>query len=106
MPCVRGFSIGCPLATIALETTPDDDAIRAALAEGFSIICARMSGALAGAGMPKTQAAGVAALMVSSFEGALLQARVAGSVQTMRDTADVLMGLLRLALGQREAKNT
>jgi len=56
--------------------------------------------------MPKTQAAGVVALMVSSFEGALLQARVAGSVQTMRDTADALMGLLRLALGQREAKNT
>jgi TetR/AcrR family transcriptional repressor of lmrAB and yxaGH operons len=40
-------------------------------------------------------------LIVSAYEGALLQARVAGSVQAMRDTSEALVGLLRLALGQR-----
>ena len=96
-----GFASGCPLATIALESTPDDDAIRAALAEGFASIRTRLADALAGAGMAKAQARGAAALIVSAYEGALLQARVAGSVQAMRDTSEALIGLLRLALAER-----
>ena len=93
-----GFASGCPLATIALESTPDDDAIRAALAEGFATIRTRLADALAGAGMAQAQARGAAALIVSAYEGALLQARVAGSVQAMHDTSEALIGLLRLAL--------
>ena len=96
-----GFASGCPLATIALESTPDDDAIRAALAEGFASIRTRLADALAGAGMAQAQARGAAALIVSAYEGALLQARVAGSVQAMRDTSEALIGLLRLALAER-----
>jgi TetR/AcrR family transcriptional repressor of lmrAB and yxaGH operons len=96
-----GFASGCPLATIALESTPDDEAIRAALAKGFATIRTRLAVALAGAGMAPAQARGAAALIVSAYEGALLQARVAGSVQAMRDTSEALVGLLRLALGQR-----
>jgi TetR/AcrR family transcriptional repressor of lmrAB and yxaGH operons len=96
-----GFASGCPLATIALESTPDDDAIRAALAEGFASIRTRLADALAGAGMAQVQARGAAALIVSAYEGALLQARVAGSVQAMRDTSEALIGLLRLALAER-----
>lgn len=93
-----GFSSGCPLATIALESTPEDAAIRAALADGFATIRGRLADALAGAGLPPDQARGAAALIVSSYEGALLQARVAGSVQAMGDTAAALTGLLRMAL--------
>lgn len=96
-----GFASGCPLATIALESTPDDDAIRAALAEGFASIRTRLADALAGAGIAQAQARGAAALIVSAYEGALLQARVAGSVQAMRDTSEALIGLLRLALAER-----
>lgn len=96
-----GFASGCPLATIALESTPDDDAIRAALAEGFATIRTRLADALASAGMAQVQARSAAALIVSAYEGALLQARVAGSVQAMRDTSEALIGLLRLALAER-----
>lgn len=96
-----GFASGCPLATIALESTPDDLAIRAALSEGFASIRTRLADALAGAGMAQAQARGAAALIVSAYEGALLQARVAGSVQAMRDTSEALIGLLRLALAER-----
>lgn len=96
-----GFASGCPLATIALESTPDDDAIRAALAEGFATIRTRLADALAGAGLAQAQARGAAALIVSAYEGALLQARVAGGVQAMHDTSEALIGLLRLALAER-----
>lgn len=98
-----GFSSGCPLATIALESTPEDAAIRAALADGFATIRGRLADALAGAGLPPDQARGAAALIVSSYEGALLQARVAGSVQAMGDTAAALTGLLRMALSPPRA---
>ena len=98
-----GFASGCPLATIALESTPDDEAIRAALAKGFATLRARLSEALTGVGVAPAQARGVAALIVSSYEGALLQARVAGNVQAMRDTSEALVALLQLALGQRSA---
>lgn len=96
-----GFASGCPLATIALESTPDDEAIRAALAGGFSAIRTRLADALAGAGISHEQARGAAALIVSAYEGALVQARVAGNVQAMRDTSEALVGLLRLALDGR-----
>ena len=96
-----GFASGCPLATIALESTPDDEAIRAALAGGFSAIRTRLADALAGAGITHEQARGAAALIVSAYEGALVQARVAGNVQAMRDTSEALVGLLRLALDGR-----
>ena len=96
-----GFASGCPLATIALESTPNDDAIRGALAVGFASIRTRLADALAAAGMAQAQARGAAALIVSAYEGALLQARVAGSVQAMRDTSEALFGLLRQALAER-----
>ena len=51
-------------------------------------------------------ARGAAALIVSAYEGALVQARVAGTVQAMRDTSEALVGLLRLALGGRNTPNT
>lgn len=100
-----GFASGCPLATIALESTPDDEAIRAALADGFAAIRTRLADALAGAGMAHEQARGAAALIVSAYEGALVQARVAGDVQAMRDTSEALVGLLGLAMGRRDATN-
>lgn len=96
-----GFASGCPLASIALESTPDDEAIRAALADGFTAIRTRLADALARAGMAHEQARGGAALIVSAYEGALVQARVAGKVQAMSDASEALVGLLRLSLGRR-----
>lgn len=92
------FESGCPLATVALESTPDDDALRAALADGFGAIRARLGALLTGAGLSEGKARSTAALMVSAYEGSLIQSRVAGSVQTMHDTTDALLDLLRLQL--------
>lgn len=93
-----GFASGCPLATIALESTPQDTAVRAALANGFAAIRERMSHALQGAGVEATRARNLAALIVSAYEGALVQARVAGNVDAMRHTSDALMDMVRLSL--------
>lgn len=93
-----GFEQGCPLASIALESTPDDAAIRAALADGFSSIRTHLAEALHNAGIAPARSANLAALMVSAYEGALLQARVAGQVQAIQNTTEALVDLIRLSL--------
>jgi TetR/AcrR family transcriptional repressor of lmrAB and yxaGH operons len=96
-----GFERGCPLATIALESSPADTEIRHALAQGFAAIRTRLEAALVGSGLSAARARGLAALIVSAYEGALLQARVAGTVQPMRDTAEALIGLVQHNLKER-----
>lgn len=93
-----GFASGCPLATIALESTPQDLAIRAALAHGFTAVRQRLAVGMQAAGIDTQRAANLAALMVSAYEGALLQARVAGNVDAMRGTTEALMDLVRASL--------
>jgi TetR/AcrR family transcriptional repressor of lmrAB and yxaGH operons len=96
-----GFARGCPLATIALESGPDDDRIRQALAVGFASLRARLQAALVASGVQDARSRGLAALIVSAYEGALMQARVAGSIQPMRDSADALIDLVEGALAAR-----
>jgi TetR/AcrR family transcriptional regulator, lmrAB and yxaGH operons repressor len=93
-----GFDRGCPLATVALETTSEDEALRHALAQGFAAMRARLKQVLEQSGMAAASARACAALIVSAYEGALLQARVAGSAQVMRDTSQALMAMVRLSL--------
>jgi TetR/AcrR family transcriptional repressor of lmrAB and yxaGH operons len=56
---------------------------------------------LAGAG--RTTAHRLALLIVSAYEGALLQARVAGSVKPVADTAAMLVELVREEVGPGRA---
>ena len=93
-----GFERGCPLATIALESGPEDESIRRALAQSFATVRERLAALLIDAGLPADKASGLAALIVSAYEGALLQARVAGSVQAMRECSATLMALVRMSL--------
>ncbi|OFA02913.1 TetR/AcrR family transcriptional regulator [Duganella sp. HH101] len=92
-----GFQRGCPLATVALESEVDDVAIRKALADGFAAIRERLALALQASGKI-ANAAGLAALIVAAYEGALLQARVAGSVAPMELVSATLFPLLRTQL--------
>lgn len=71
------FERGCTLATVALETTAEDSAIRSALAEVFAQIRQGLGGLLTGAGVEAGRAGSLAALVVVACEGALMQARVA-----------------------------
>lgn len=89
-----GFERGCPLAAVALESTPDDQAIRAALARGFAMFRERLAQVLEQAGVDATRSSGLAALVVSAYEGALMQARVAGDAQPLRATTETLLAIV------------
>jgi TetR/AcrR family transcriptional regulator, lmrAB and yxaGH operons repressor len=100
-----GFTSGCPLATIALESTPDDLQIRAALATGFGQFRSKIAAALVQQGHRQAQADAVAALIVSAYEGGLMQARVSQSVEPMRQVAlalECLFAGLRASTPTRE----
>lgn len=89
-----GFEIGCPLATVALETTPADVELRTALAQGFDALRRRIVQALVLVGHDEVRAQGLAALMVAAYEGGLLQARVANDVAPMLQATETLLLLL------------
>jgi TetR/AcrR family transcriptional regulator, lmrAB and yxaGH operons repressor len=89
-----GFERGCPLAAVALESTAEDEAIRLALARGFAMLRERLTQVLSQAGVAAARAPGLAALAVSAYEGALMQARVAGNVQALQATTDTLLALV------------
>jgi TetR/AcrR family transcriptional repressor of lmrAB and yxaGH operons len=91
-----GFECGCPLATVALESTPDDPQLRAALAQAFARMRERIAQALEQAGEPRESAQGLAALIVATYEGGLLQARVAQSTQPIEQATHTLLSLLTL----------
>ena len=98
---VSGYERGCPLATIALESAPDDIAIRETLAKGFAAIRDRLGHTLQQAGIEPSRAHSLAALTVSAYEGALVQARVAGNVDAMQATSQALLDLVRMSLPPR-----
>ena len=100
------FERGCPLATIALESTPDDVGIRQALATGFARIRDRLAATLVAAGMDVPAARDMAALVVSAYEGALLQARVAGRTDSMQHTSQALLLLLQRSLQANSPADT
>jgi AcrR family transcriptional regulator len=89
-----GFERGCPLGTVALESTPADVEIRAALAHGFGAVRDRLTALLWRAGAAPDRAAGLAAMIVATYEGALMQARVAGTVAPMSHACATLLRLL------------
>ncbi|WP_426106707.1 TetR/AcrR family transcriptional regulator [Massilia sp. TSP1-1-2] len=91
-----GYENGCPLATIALETTAADVEIRAALGAGFSMIRVRMADALLRAGYASASANALAALLLAAYEGGLLQARAAGTPEPMNLVGEALLSLLTL----------
>jgi TetR/AcrR family transcriptional regulator, lmrAB and yxaGH operons repressor len=89
----QNYELGCPLATVALETVAADVDLRQAIAESFLRIRQALADALRNAGI--TNSKPLAALVVSAFEGALMQARVAQSPKPLRDALEALLPMLR-----------
>ena len=89
-----GFELGCPLAGVALESTAADTELRQVLAEAFATLRTRLAAVLAGGGIAPRRAATLATLSVAAYEGALMQARVAGDRKPMADTVEALLALI------------
>jgi TetR/AcrR family transcriptional regulator, lmrAB and yxaGH operons repressor len=87
------YELGCPLATVALETVAADIELRLAISNSFSRIRQALSNALQNAGIANSKP--LAALVVSAFEGGLMQARVAQSPKPLRDALEALIPMLR-----------
>lgn len=87
------FERGCPLAAVALESGPEDHQIRAALANAFMVIRQALQQQLQRHDYPQPQ--GLAALFVALYEGGLLQARVAGSSEPLKQAVTTLLDLTR-----------
>jgi len=92
------FERGCPLAVVALESGPQDLALRQALSRGFERLRDRLARHLHEAGLPQARAHGHAALIVAAYEGALIQARVAGHSQPLVDCTETLADLIEREL--------
>lgn len=90
------FALGCPLATVALETTPDDREIRAALDRGFVRLRAVIATGLQREGRSTEDAERMAFAIVAAYEGGLLQARVSGRVEPMVDACRYVLDLMRV----------
>jgi AcrR family transcriptional regulator len=71
-----GWELGCPIATVALETVSDSEALAQASAELFDVSLENLTGHLRAGGLPRARARDLALLIFSAFEGALLLARV------------------------------
>ncbi|MEX6501867.1 TetR/AcrR family transcriptional regulator [Pseudomonas zhanjiangensis] len=93
------FERGCPLATVALESGPEDAEIRAALQRIFAAVRLSLSQQLQQHGHAPESATNLAALFVALYEGGLLQARVAGSSEPLRRAADALFNMTRQTPG-------
>lgn len=91
-----GFERGCPLATVALESTPEDRALRDALREAFDDLKHFLGDVLVAADIPPERAPSLAALIVAAYEGALIQSRVSSSTQAVADVAATLVALLEV----------
>jgi TetR/AcrR family transcriptional regulator, lmrAB and yxaGH operons repressor len=88
------FELGCPLATVALESTSEDIELRQAIAKSFSDIREALSQVFEQQ-TTAINAKQLAALFVSAYEGALMQARVAQSPQPLHDALSALLALIR-----------
>jgi TetR/AcrR family transcriptional regulator, lmrAB and yxaGH operons repressor len=88
------FEAGCPLATVALESTAEDAELRAALARAFATMRGHIAAALEQSGRTPESATALAALIVAAYEGGLLQARVAQSIEPLVLAMRSLLSLL------------
>lgn len=89
------FALGCPLATVALETTPDDRDIRVALDAAFVRLRGVIAAGLQREGRTAHDADRMAFAIVAAYEGGLLQARVAGQIEPMVDACRFVLDLMR-----------
>ncbi|MEZ5227764.1 MAG: TetR/AcrR family transcriptional regulator [Acidimicrobiales bacterium] len=82
------FAMGCPVATVALETANTDEALREVSADFFSNWQSLYVGSLLRDGFDPARARRLATLIVSVIEGGLLLARTTGSAEPLRSACD------------------
>jgi TetR/AcrR family transcriptional regulator, lmrAB and yxaGH operons repressor len=90
-----GFNEGCPIATTALETAAQSDALGAATRAAFQSWEAEIARGLRRFGMTAADAGPAATAILSLLEGALLLARTYRSLEPMRRAERAVVRLVK-----------
>jgi TetR/AcrR family transcriptional repressor of lmrAB and yxaGH operons len=94
------FRRGCPVATVALEVTPGDDAAAQAVREAFARWRTALSEAISADGVASKRADALAGFTLAAIEGALILARADASAEPVRAAAREAAALIRAAKPQ------
>jgi TetR/AcrR family transcriptional repressor of lmrAB and yxaGH operons len=97
------FRDGSPMTTALLETAPGDPSVTAAGREAFASWRRAISGKLIEAGVPAARAGRLAALVISTTEGSLIQARVEQSAAIIESSTKELGDFLDSVVAQYAA---
>lgn len=87
------FSTGCPISTVALETVPHSAALSEACRKAFELWRQALRDGLVRCGVAPARADPLAVTVLATFEGALIQARVAQSVDPLHVSAALIARL-------------
>ncbi|WP_419993446.1 TetR/AcrR family transcriptional regulator [Streptomyces boninensis] len=93
------FAGGCTIAAATVDSAESTESTRQAAAAAFAAWNRPLAAALAGMGVPEARAEGLAILMLSTLEGALLIARAERDVRALTTAGRELAPLLDAAAG-------
>jgi len=88
-----GYTAGCPVCTVALETVPQSETLGAACKTAFDLWQKAIADGLIRCGIAPNSAGALASTLLATFEGALIQARVSRSREPLLVAATVLARL-------------
>ena len=94
------YERGCPIATVALETSSDIERIRQVCEDVFKGWQAALTHVFTEAGIPEDDAAALATFVLSSYEGALTMSRALRDIQPMLTSGAAVASVLHGHLGE------
>ncbi|MEV8433368.1 TetR/AcrR family transcriptional regulator [Streptomyces chartreusis] len=95
-----GFAGGCPVAAATVDCVESTESTREAAAAAFATWAGPVTRALAEMGVPEERAAGLATLMISALEGAILMARAERDVRPLTTVSRELGPMLDAAVSK------
>jgi AcrR family transcriptional regulator len=99
----EGFDGGCPLVAAAADVAATSDELRAAIGRAFAGWQEPLAAALTECGIPVARAPGLALVVISALEGAILLARVRQDVAPLDAVVTELGPMLDAAASRRRA---
>ncbi|GAA3546669.1 TetR/AcrR family transcriptional regulator [Streptomyces osmaniensis] len=95
-----GFAGGCPVAAATVDCAESTESTREAAAAAFATWTGPVGRALTEMGVPEERAAGLATLMISALEGAILMARAERDVRPLTTVSRELGPMLDAAVSK------
>lgn len=93
------FNAGCPLVSVAVGASPDEQHLQPAAAQTFQRLHQALVGAIAADGMDAQRADRLATMAVAAIEGAIILCRVQRSTKPLDDVIAEFESLIASAVG-------